>query len=355
MLKEAVLYKKLDKPPKAVQCNVCEHHCIIQNGAVGICGIRLNKDGKLYVLNYGQPIAVHLDPIEKKPFYHFYPGSKAYSIGFLGCNFRCSFCQNWDIAHFPSLQAKEVGREKTNALIEKLGYKLSPKEIVQYCVDNKISSIAYTYNEPTITIEFVKEVSVLAKEKGIKNVWVSNGYISKEGFDYIKDYIDAINIDLKSFSERFYLKHAKARLEKVKENIKRFFNAGIWVEISVLIIPDENDSEAEIRRLASFIKGISPDIPVHFNRFYPDFKMLDKPITTAETLLTAYNIAKGVGLNFVYVGNIDLVDKNNTYCPKCNNLLIKRDGLRNVEIIGLEGNKCKQCGEVIPGRFDEIG
>jgi pyruvate formate lyase activating enzyme len=288
-MKEAVLYKK--EKDGAVKCLACCHKCLIQNGKTGICGVRKNDGGKLYLLVYGKVISMNIDPIEKKPLYRFLPGSKAFSIGTVGCNFKCDFCQNFDIS-----QVSKKG--------EILGHDISPNQIVEKAIKTGCKSIAYTYNEPAIFIEFVHDIAVLAKKKGLKNILVTNGYLSKECFDYISEYIDAMNIDLKSFSEDFYNKICGAKLKCVIETIKRTNKKGIHIELTTLIIPGENDSIEELKKTANFISGIDKNIVWHISRFFPMYKMLNKNITSLETLKNAEKIGKKEGLKYVYLGNI---------------------------------------------------
>ena len=333
--------------PKLVRCNVCAHHCVIAPGKTGICGIRKNIKGKLYLIPYGKGF-VHIDPMEKKPLYHFYPGEPIVSVGTIGCNFKCLFCQNYDISqvqHF--IDAEKVIQNLQD---------LPPEKIVQIAKDYNINFIAYTYNEPTVYFEYTYDTAVLAKKHGIKNVYVSNGYQSKEAAKKLTKVLDAINIDLKSFNNEFYLKLTGAKLQPVLDNIKFFYEQGVWLEVTTLVIPGHNDSEKELTQIAEFIKSISPDIPWHISRFFPAYKMLNTPPTDLNTLIKAYEIGKKVGLNYVYIGNIPSTPEsekyNNTYCPKCGNLLIKRNGY-DTKIIGMKGNKCSKCGYTIAGRFAE--
>jgi len=338
----------------AVQCKVCSRHCNIQEGKVGFCGVRENIGGKLQQLNYGRVVSTAIDPIEKKPLYHFYPGSETLSIAGLGCNFRCSFCQNWDIAQFPILKAKEIGRTKTNELIKELGYEYTPNQIVEYACAKKVRSIAYTYNEPAISLDYYIKVMQCAHDAGLCNVWVTNGYISSESFGLVERYLDAVNIDLKAFTERFYRKHCKSELEVVKENIRKFHKAGILTEVTTLLIPGENDSEKEIEKLCAFIVTVSKEIPLHFARFFPAFRMLDKPITPLLKLQEAYEIATSIGIEYVYIGNVIGGSHSDTKCPNCGKILIKRRGLVNktnvLDVVNSQG-LCKNCSNIISGKY----
>jgi len=286
-MKECDLYKKeRDK----VRCLACAHKCLIEKDKVGICGVRKNINNKLYLLVYGKVASMNVDPIEKKPLYHFFPGSLAFSIGTVGCNFRCENCQNYDISQ-ASKQGIIFGRE------------VSPKEIVEKAIKTKCKSIAYTYNEPAIFIEFVREISILAKKKKLKNIWVTNGYMSKEAFDYMNGYIDAMNIDLKFFDEKMHFKICGGKLQPVLETIKRAHKAGIHIELTTLIIPGLNDNEKDLEKIAKFIASVDKKIPWHISRFFPMYKMLDKPITLIDALERAYKIGKK-HLEYVYIGNV---------------------------------------------------
>ena len=286
-MKLAELYKKeKDK----VRCLACSHKCLISEGKTGICGVRKNIENKLYLLVYGKVAAMNVDPIEKKPLYHFLPGTSSFSIGTVGCNFKCDFCQNFEISQI-TRQVKIFGKN------------ISPKEIVKRAMQAKCKSISYTYNEPAIFIEFVKDIAKIAKEKKLKNILVTNGYLSKECFDYIKNYVDAMNIDLKSFSEKFYTKYCGGKLKPVLETIKMAHNAGIHVELTTLVIPALNDSEEEFEKIARFIASVDKNIPWHISRFFPMYKMQNKEITSLETLRRAKRIGEKY-LNYVYVGNV---------------------------------------------------
>ena len=294
-MKEALLYEKLEKGN--VKCNACNHHCVILDGKRGICGVRENQNGKLYSLVYGKIIAEHIDPIEKKPLYHFLPGTFSLSIASVGCNFRCLHCQNAEISQF----SKQV----TSNSIQKLGENKTPEQIVQDTIDNKCPSISYTYTEPTIFVEFALDCMKLAKNKGLKNVWVSNGYMSKETLDLVGPYLDATNIDLKAFTEEFYRDVCGARLQPVLENLIEIKKRGIHLEITTLIIPGKNDSKKELKGIAEFIKKeLGADIPWHVSRFFPYFKMMDIPPTPVEKILQAVEIGKEAGLKYVHAGNI---------------------------------------------------
>lgn len=263
----------------------------------GICGVRQNINGDLHLLVYGKAAALQVDPIEKKPLYHFMPKTKILSIGTVGCNFKCSFCQNADLS-------QEVKFKESNLEPQLLGQNLPPEQLIEIAINNNLPSIAYTYNEPTIFTEYALDVMVLARKKGLKNVWVSNGYMSKEIQPELFKYLDAINIDLKSFSEKFYKTICGAHLQPILENIKTIFDAGIHLEITTLIIEGLNDSNTETALLTKFISSISPEIPWHISRFFPDYKMLDRPVTNLKTLERVKEIGKKSGLKNIYIGNI---------------------------------------------------
>jgi len=289
-MKECRLYKLGGS--EHIRCLACANKCLIKEGSVGLCGVRKNIDKKLFLLVYGKILAENVDPIEKKPIYNFLPGTYTYSIGTAGCNFKCSFCQNFEISQLKAFSEKNVP-----------GRKVTPDEIICRAIKSGCKSIAYTYNEPAIFAEFVKDCAMAAKKAGLKNILVSNGYLSRECFDFISDYIDAMNIDLKSFSERFYLTYCGAKLEPVLETIKRAHEKGIHIELTTLIIPGLNDSEKECEKIARFISSIDKTIPWHVSRFFPMYKMLDKKITPLATLEKAYKIGKKY-LDYVYIGNV---------------------------------------------------
>lgn len=325
-------------PKQAVQCRACSHACAIAPGKTGICGVRKNVAGQLELLVYGKPVALAIDPMEKKPLFHFLPGERVLSFGTLGCNFGCSFCQNWDIS--------QASKSSNAAEVE--GEDVSPQKIVDYALKQGIPAIAYTYNEPTVFIEYALEIMKLAKAKGIKNVWVSNGFFSAEALAAIAPYLDAINIDLKAFSEKFYQDVCKARLQPVLDNIRKCRELGIWVEVTTLLIPDKNDSVAELKQAAQFISSISPDMPWHISAFHPDYKMTDVQSTPLKSLLRACEIGKAAGLRYVYVGNVLDKEHATTLCPKCSEALVERSGnavLQNK----LKSGACPKCKTKIAG------
>ncbi len=334
-MKECYLYKKL--PKKDVQCQTCSHFCLIRPGERGNCGVRENKNGHLYALNYSKAIATNIDPIEKKPLFHFLPATYSYSIATVGCNLSCKFCQNWDISQAPKPKNPILGQD------------ISPKEIVKEALESKCQSISYTYTEPTIFLEFALDTMKLTKKKNLKNVWVSNGFMSKETLKLISPYLDAINVDLKSFSEKFYQEICGARLRPVLENLKEIKKRKIHLEITTLVVSTLNDSEKELTQIASFIKKeLGEDIPWHVSRFFPAYKLCHLSPTSIETIHKAYKIGKKVGLNFVYAGNIpgnhiDEIETESTYCPKCQRLIIERVGFALKTNNLTKNGKCRFC------------
>jgi pyruvate formate lyase activating enzyme len=352
-MKEASYYKKLKN--KIVNCNLCPTNCVIKPGNFGNCKARKNIDGKLYSLVYAKPVTVSIDPIEKKPLFHFFPGSFALSIGTLGCNMHCLHCQNYDIS-----------QEKADQFS---GKEIPPKEIVETAIKNNCKSIAYTYNEPTIFYEYVLETAKLARKKGIKNIMVTNGYINPEPLKELYQYIDAVNIDLKSLDEDFYKRICGVRLKPVLKAIKeiKLLNSknskGLGnsknfqsktkthIELTNLIIPGYNDKKQQIEQLVKWVKeNTGVKTPLHFSAFYPTYKLLDAERTSPKKLLEAKEIAKKQGLKHVYLGNTLLPDSGNTYCPKCNKLLIERFQFRICKN-NIKKNACSFCGEKITGNF----
>ena len=298
--------------------------------------VRRNEDGKLVLLVYGKAVAHHTDPVEKKPLFHFMPGTEIFSIGTVGCNFRCTFCQNWDISQIAKPPYSQI-----------IGDEFPPEKIVEYCLEQGIPSIAYTYNEPTVFFEYAYDTAKLGHEKGLKNVFVSNGYLTEEAIKKIEPYLDAINIDLKAFNDKFYRSLCGAHLKPVLEGIKIVAKSNIHLEITTLLIPGENDNPKELKELAEFIASINKDIPWHISRFHPDFKMTDKDPTSMESLLNAYEIGKKAGLKYTYIGNVMTDKYENTYCTKCNEVLINRIGYAIEKNYKKEG-KCPKCNTKFP-------
>jgi pyruvate formate lyase activating enzyme len=333
-MKEAMLYEKLED--KKVRCSLCNHRCVINNGKRGICFVRENKDGMLYSLVYGKVISMNIDPIEKKPLFHFLPGSTSFSIATVGCNFRCKHCQNFEISQYP----KEHGGDIP-------GTSVTPDTVVDMTERNGCKSISYTYTEPTIFFEFAYDCARLAHERGIKNVFVSNGYTSPEATRLIAPYLDGNNIDLKG-DEKFYKEICGAKAEPVKETIKLMKELGVWVEITTLIIPGYNDSENVLRDIAEFIKSADPSIPWHVTQFYPTYKLTDAPRTPVKTLRWARQMGLDIGLKYVYEGNVPGEGGENTYCPNCKELLIHRFGFSIGENRIADG-RCLNCKNLIDG------
>ncbi len=319
-----------------VNCYLCAHKCKIASGQLGFCQVRKNTKGTLDTLVYGQVIAANLDPIEKKPLYHFLPGSKSFSIATAGCNFRCGFCQNWQISQV----SKESGLSPVQDLM--------PEQVILEARRRDCQSIAYTYTEPTIFFEYAYDTAKLAKEAGLKNIFVTNGYMSCEALKTIRPYLDAVNIDLKSFNDEFYRKNCQGHLQPVLDSIKFAKELGIWVEITTLIIPGQNDSESELTDIAKFIASIGRDIPWHLSRFHPDYKFLNQRPTSIEILKQAEDLGKRAGLSYVYLGNIN--QDSNTQCHKCHEIVLRRNYFDLIENNIVEG-KCNFCGKVIDGVY----
>jgi pyruvate formate lyase activating enzyme len=336
MIKEAMLYEKLDD--QYVHCNLCAHRCTIKPDRRGICGVRENKDGVLYSLVYGTLIAEHIDPIEKKPFFHVYPASKSYSIATVGCNLNCDFCQNHEISQMPRSTRMITGED------------ILPAEIADQAKKSGSKTIAYTYTEPTIYFELAYDTAKIAVENGLKNVFVTNGFMTAEAIEMMAPYLTAANVDLKSFRDEFYKKRCGARLTPVLESLRKMKEMGIWVEITTLLIPSLNDSDEELKDIAQFIAGLGVETPWHISRFHPQFKMLNVPVTPLSSLHRAVEIGKQSGLKYVYSGNVPGNDGENTKCFNCGNLLIERYGFKVVSI-NLKGNKCNNCGTELEGVF----
>jgi len=334
MIKQAMLYEK--REGEEVECCLCAHKCRISSDQLGFCRVRKNTKGVLNTLVYGQAIAANVDPIEKKPLYHFLPGSKTFSIATIGCNFRCQFCQNWQISQV----------FKDNEL--RSPQELMPEQVIQEAKDKDCKSISYTYTEPTVFFEYAYDTAKLAKKEGLKNIFVTNGYLSRQALKIINPYLDAVNIDLKSFSEEFYSKNCQGHLQPVLDSIKLARELGLWVEITTLIIPGENDSQSELNNIANFIAEVSKDIPWHLSRFHPDYKFLNQKPTSIESLKLAEELGRKAGLGYVYLGNLD--QDSNTYCDNCHKILLRRNYF---DLIGnnIIKGKCNFCGKVIGGVY----
>jgi len=332
-LREAMFYKRL--PDRKVQCYLCPVMCALAEGERGQCATRINIDGILRTLVYGRPVAKHYDPIEKKPLFHFLPGAHALSIATAGCNLGCVFCQNWQISQ---------------ALPEKAPHGiLSPEELVAEAKRAGVQTIAYTYTEPTIFYEYMIDTARLARKEGIRNLWITCGYINPDPLRKLCRYMDAANVDLKGFDEDFYRKYCKASLEPVLTTLKIAREEGVWIEVTNLLIPGANDDPDMIRDLCKWhVANLGPDVPIHFSRFHPDYQLLNKPPTPIKTLETAAQIAREEGIRHVYIGNVATPRGDNTYCHKCGHLLIQRRRyvlLRN----NLKFGACPKCGAKAPG------
>jgi len=333
---EAYLYESLNE--KKTRCNLCNHRCVIKNGRRGICGVRENQEGILKTLVYGKLVAGNIDPIEKKPLFHVFPGSLSYSIATVGCNFKCLFCQNADIAQMPS---------DHNGMI--MGDFFTPEDIVDAAIKGNCKSIAYTYTEPTVYFEFAYDTAKIAHEKGILNVFVTNGYMTSEAIEMISPYLDAANVDLKAFNEKFYKEICKAKIEHVKETLIQMKSLGIFMEVTTLLIPGLNDDRHELEMLAEFlVESLGPETPWHISGFYPTYKLLDRPSTPLKTLIMAREIGIKTGLKYVYTGNVPSENSENTFCYKCNNLLIDRQGFYVKKNL-IENGRCAHCGAHIDG------
>lgn len=317
-----------------VRCGLCSHHCLIQDGQRGLCSVRENRGGQLFSLNYGKLVARNVDPIEKKPLFHVLPASLTYSISTLGCNFKCRHCQNYSISQL-------------NRTSQITGIDYSPKQVVLSAKDAGCRSISYTYVEPTVFYEFSRDCAQLARENGIKNFFVSNGYMADEPARSLAPVLDGINIDIKGFSEEFYRQVAGAKLLPVLKNVELFASLGVWIEITTLLIEGVNDSEKELKELASFIASINVNIPWHITAFHPAYKMTNIRATGKASLLKARQIGLTDGLKYVYMGNV-LSGEENTMCSKCQSLLVERQRF-SVRSNCLEDGCCPNCGEFIPG------
>ena len=333
-MKEAMFYER--EPEGWVRCGLCRFRCLIAEGGLGICAVRENRGGTLYSLVYGKICAENVDPIEKKPLLHVMPGSRSYSIATVGCNFQCHHCQNYSISQVER-DAPIRGEVRT------------PREIVQRALDNNCSSISYTYTEPTIFFEFAYDTARLAREAGLKNIFVTNGYISREALATIAPFLDAANIDLKGFSDHFYRDFVHARLSEVLDSIIEYSKQGIWLELTTLIIPGLNDSEAELRGIAEFIvANLGIDTPWHVSRFYPTYRLTDTPRTPISTLRRVREIGIAAGLRYVYEGNVPDEGGETTCCPSCSTMLIKRCRFE-IDTNRIRNGACPDCGADIAG------
>jgi pyruvate formate lyase activating enzyme len=333
-MKEAMLYNKIKD--NYVQCDLCQHRCRIAEGKFGICGVRQNTGGILYSLVYGKAIATQTDPVEKKPMFHFQPGSKSFSIATVGCNFQCVFCQNSNIARMPGDQGRIAGED------------FSPEEVVKAAIKNGCKNIAYTYTEPTVYFEYAYDTARIAHENGLKNIFVSNGYMTPEAIEKITPFLDGINVDLKAFDDNIYKKYMGGHLDRMLESIKALYNAGIWMEITTLIVPTLNDTIEQIAGIAKFIKNLSPDIPWHISRYHPSYKFTKAGPTPTAILHLAEKTGREKGLHYIYIGNVWGDAGENTVCWNCGTVLISRRGFCVIKNSITEG-KCPNCATKIAG------
>ena len=335
-LKEALWWKNSER--NKILCTLCPRYCEIGVGQPGFCYIRQNIDGKLYSLGYGKPTGFGIDPIEKKPLNHFLPGTKILSFGTAGCNLGCKFCQNWSIS--------KAKLDDVNSLTA------SPEDVVSLAKQYLTPSIAFTYNDPTIFGEYVIDISKIAREEKIKSVMVTAGYIDKEARKDVYKYIDGVNVDLKGFTERFYYKNTFSHLNDVLDTLIWLKNeTGVWIELTTLIIPDENDSVEEIKNECDWItNNLGDEVPLHFTAFHPDFKMRDKNATPHSCLIQAKKIAEQSGIKYCYIGNVHDTKNQSTYCPNCKNLLIERDWYQ-IKLHNIKNGFCTKCGNKLAGTF----
>jgi pyruvate formate lyase activating enzyme len=332
---EARHYKKL--PGGGIECGICPRHCKVTDLERGYCGTRENRKDVYYTLVYGRPCAVNVDPIEKKPLFHFYPGTSAFSLATAGCNVNCKCCQNWDIS-----QSRPEQTDNLN---------LPPVDVVELCRQRNAPIIAYTYNEPVIFYEYMSDIAALGREKGIKSVMISGGYIEEKPLAELIPQLDAIKIDLKAIRDTYYRDYVDGELKPVLERLVQIRKSGIWLELVYLVIPTLNDSEAEFKELAQWVKAnLGQDVPLHFSRFYPQYLLKNLPPTPQNTLERAHAICRAEGLDFVYLGNLPGHPAESTWCPQCGKIVIERQGYRGGAVNMTDG-KCRFCNHSIPGRF----
>ena len=333
-MKEAMLYEKL--AGERVHCHLCAHECKIDEGRKGVCQVRENRRGTLYTLVYGRTIAKHVDPVEKKPLLHFYPGSRAYSVATPGCNFRCQWCQNAEISQMPRERHLVAGTEA------------SPQDVVSSAVQNRCRSIAYTYTEPTVFFEYSYDIARTAHGEGLANIYVTNGFMTEKMLETFDPLLDAANVDLKAFRDETYREYVGGRLQPVLDSLRKMKDLGIWVEVTTLVIPDLNDDREELRDIASFVADeLGPETPWHISRFRPAYEMRDRPPTPLTRLQEARDIGEAEGLRHVYVGNVP--GEANTVCHACGETLIRRSGYRIVDNLVAEGSVCHNCGTTVDG------
>lgn len=322
----------------AVLCFLCAHRCTLAEGRAGLCGVRTNEGGRLRSLVRDRIVASHVDPIEKKPLFHFLPSSLSFSVAAEGCNFRCSYCQNWQISQH---------RRGTPVA----GTPADPRAVVRAAMEAGCRSVSFTYTEPTVFFELCRDVGVLAREAGLRNVFVTNGYLTPEAVREVGTFLDAANADLKFFRDGSYLRVCGARLAGVLEGIRALHEAGIWLEVTTLVVPGLNDSEEELTSMARWIAGLSPDIPWHLSRFHPDYKMEQPGPTPVQSLRRALEVGRAEGLRFVYVGNVPGERAESTFCPICGTMLVERVGFSARAHLD-PGGRCGRCGAQIPGLWE---
>ena len=333
-MKEAMFWERMDNGK--VSCGLCRHHCVIAEGKTGIGGVRQNKGGILYTHAYGRAISAAVDPIEKKPLYHFLPGTGALSIATVGCNFRCLHCQNYQISQAPRMGGRVLGDD------------MPPQRVVTAARESGCDTISYTYTEPTIFFEYAYDTAKLAVEAGLKNTFVTNGYITPVALRKIRPFLHAANIDLKFFTEQAYQEICGARLQPVLDAIQLYHDLGIWIEITTLIIPNHNDSDHELRQIAEFVAGVDPTVPWHISAYHPAYKLKDQPRTPREVIDRARELGLAAGLKYVYPGNVIRAEGQETSCPSCGTTVIERLGYR-ILVTELKDGKCGKCGEPIQG------
>lgn len=356
--REAKYYERL--PDQQVTCTLCPHNCRIHNGGRGVCGVRVNVDGTLRSIVYNKIVSRGVEPIEKKPLFHFMPGTTAYSIATVGCCLRCAYCQNWEISQWPKMNLSAKLEPSDHPEHETLcpqvqsvahqvpGEQISPQEIVDSALACGASTIAYTYTEPTVFYELCLDTSKIAHEAGLRNIFVTSGYINPEPLNEIAPWLDGVNVDLKFFRDESYRRISRVRLEPVLNAIRQYHQLGIWLEVTTLIVPGINDSDEELSDIAQFIVSINPAIPWHISQFYPAYKMTDIPHTPLATLQRARQIGLAAGLRYVYEGNVPGHGAEATYCPNCEAMLIDRYGF-SLQFNRIIDGRCPECGAKIDG------